>query len=152
LTILPISVFANAGSPMMWFGILHSLILNTIIGLYESNFLKKEDLNVRTWLIILGNYFSMIIGFYFIAPIFSSIGGNNDFWGGQTRLGEYEIYGFVIGFIASFIVTLIIEFPFFYYGLKDKNERGKLFWPFLESNLRTNTVLFVIYLLIISSS
>jgi hypothetical protein len=26
--LLPTMAFANAGSPMMWFGILHSLILN----------------------------------------------------------------------------------------------------------------------------
>ncbi len=83
LTLIPTLVFANAGSPMMWFGLLHSLILNSVIGIYESRYLEKIEISNRMWLIIVGNYFSMFIGLYYIAPYFSKVSGNIDFWGGQ---------------------------------------------------------------------
>ena len=64
LLLLPTLVFANAGSPMMWFGILHSLILNAFIGWTESVIIDKFKIPNRTWLIIIGNYVSMFIGLY----------------------------------------------------------------------------------------
>ncbi|SEP77420.1 hypothetical protein SAMN04488097_0604 [Epilithonimonas lactis] len=65
LILLPIFVLANAGSPMMWFGFLHLIWINAIIGIYESKTLtsKFHVLN-RKWLIVLANYISMFVGLY----------------------------------------------------------------------------------------
>ena len=140
---------ANAGSPMMWFGILHSLILNSLIGIYESHYLEKREISNRMWLIIIGNYFSMFIGLYLIAPYFSSITGNIDFWGGNTRYGDYKLNGFIFGMLASFVATLILEFPFYYLSVKDKTKRKIGTWKFIEANAISNTVMFLIYLMIV---
>lgn len=150
LLLLPTLVMANAGSPMMWFGLLHCLILNAFIGYCESAILNKYKIPNSTWLIILGNYISMFIGLYYIAPYFSSIiTDNKDFWGGMTSFGSYNLNGFVIGMITSFFATLIIEFPFFYFAVKDKLQRKHIFIPFLVANLITNTIMAIIYFLIL---
>ena len=149
LFLLPICVFANAGSPMMWFGILHLLILNAFIGWLESVIINKFKISNRTWLIIIGNYVSMLIGLYYIAPYFSTITGNHDFWGGQTHYGNYKLQGFIVGMLTSFFATLIIEFPFFYWAVKDKLQRKEIFIPFLVANTLTNIIMTIIYFCII---
>jgi hypothetical protein len=147
--LIPTLAMANAGSPMMWFGILHSLILNSLIGIYESHYLDKREISNRMWLIIIGNYFSMFFGLYFIAPYFSSISGNIDFWGGNTSYGNYELTGFIFGMLASFIATLILEFPFYYLSIKDKTKWKNGTWKFIETNTISNTVMFLIYFMIV---
>ena len=150
LFLLPAMALANAGSPMMWFGILHALILNAFIGWTESVILNKFKIPNRTWLIIIGNYTSMIVGLYFIAPYFSTITGNSDFWGGKTSLGDYELTGFLAGMAVSYLATLVIEFPFFYWAVKDKLQRRQLFLPFFVANTITNGIMIIIYFCIVS--
>lgn len=149
--LLPNLVLANAGSPMMWFGFLHLVWINAVIGIYESKILtSKFDIQNKKWLIILANYISMFIGLYYIAPHFSGLTGNTDFWGGKTRLGEYKLGGFLIGMTISFIATLIIEFPFYLLSLKQKIKDWSIIKPFLYANFITNIIMFIIYFIIIS--
>ena len=101
------------------------------------------------WLIIIGNYFSMFIGLYYIAPYFSTISGNIDFWGGNTSYGEYELNGFIFGMLASFIATLILELPFYLLSVKEKEKRKKGIWTYIEANTITNVVMFLIYFIIV---
>ncbi len=150
LLLLPTLAFANAGSPMMWFGILHLFILNAFIGLTESVIIEKFKIPNRTWLIIVANYISMFIGLYFIAPHFSTTTGNPDFWGGQTSFGYYKLQGFIVGMVTSFFATLIIELPFFYFAVKDKLQRKQIFIPFLVANTLTNIIMIIIYFWIVS--
>jgi len=149
LTAFPTIIFANAGSPMMWFGMLHSLILNAFIGLTESAIIDKFKIPNRIWLIIIANYASMFIGLNYIAPHFSTISGNHDFWGGETNYGDYELKGFFSGMIASYFATLIIELPFFYFAVKDKSQRRQILFPFFIANTTTNIVMTLIYYLIV---
>lgn len=150
LSLIPTIAMANAGSPMMWFGILHCLFLNAIIGIVESLILKRFNIPNRLWLIIIANYVSMFVGLVYIAPHFSTISGNLDFWGGRTTYGEYGLTGFFAGMLASFFATLILELPFFYLAVKDKMQRKKIFIPFLAANTITNAIMFILYFLIAS--
>ena len=134
---------------MMWFGMLHLLILNLIIGLIESFIIKYFKLNHRTWMIVLSNYVSMFVGLYIIAPYFSELSGNRDFWGGQTSLGNYPLKGFFVGMVASYFATLILEFPLYYFSIKNTIERKKIFLPFLISNTITNIIMILIYYMIV---
>lgn len=149
LILLPTMVFANAGSPMMWFSFLHLLILNAVIGLVESLIFSRHKIEHRTWMIILANYVSMFVGLEFIAPYFSTLAGNHDFWGGQTNYGAYKLNGFLAGMGTAFIATLIIEFPFFYFATKDKSKRREIINPYLIANFSTNLVMFIIYYMIV---
>jgi len=151
LLLFPNFILANAGSPMMWFGFIHLVWINALIGIYESKILtSKFNISNRKWLIIFANYISMFIGLYFIAPHFSELSGNTDFWGGKTRLGEYELGGFLIGMGISFIATLIIEFPFYFLAIKQKTKDWSIIKPFIFTNLTTNLIMFIIYFIIVS--
>lgn len=149
ILLLPTIAFANAGSPMMWFGMLHTLILNAIIGFTESAIVSKFKIPNRTWLIIVANYVSMFVGLSYIAPHFSTISGNHDFWGGQTTYGEYGLKGFFAGMVASYFATLVIELPFFYLAVKDKTQRRQIFFPFFIANTITNIAMTLIYFWIV---
>jgi hypothetical protein len=153
LAFLPLLCFANAGSPMMYFGLLHCVILNAVIGVVESLILKRFQFQNRMWLIIVANYISACIGLYFIAPYFSTLTGNNIFWwGGKTEPNHpYHLTGFFVGMLTSFAATLIIEYPFFSLALKDKSQRSKLLTPFLIANAVTNILMTLVYLWIILS-
>lgn len=150
LTAIPSIAFANAGSPMMWFGMLHSLILNAFIGWTESEIVKRFKIPNRTWLIIVANYVSMIIGLNYIAPHFSAISGNLDFWGGNTYFGDYELRGFFAGMITSYLATLLIELPFFYFAVKEKLQRKKILLPFFVANTITNILMTAVYYCIVN--
>jgi len=138
---------ANAGSPMMWFGLLHLFVINAIIGTVESEIISRLKIPNKLFLVILGNYVSMFVGLYFIAPHFSSLGGNHDFWGGHTRLGEYHLNGFVVGMVSAYFTSLIIELPFLYYAVKGKLLRKKIWVPFFVANTATNIAMIAFYYL-----
>lgn len=142
-------LFANAGSPMLWFSFLHLIWINFMIGTVESRIIQNIfRIPNRLWIIISGNYASMFAGYYWIAPYFSHLRGYEDFWGMKSRVGTYELNGFFIGFAASFIASLLIEFPFYWLSLYKKKMRWKLLSPFLTVNLITNTLMFLIYFII----
>jgi hypothetical protein len=141
-------ILANAGSPMMFFGILHALALNAVIGSVESFILTKYKIDHRLGMIVIANYVSMLVGLFLIAPYFASVSGNNDFWGGRTNLGDYNLNGFMAGMATSFIATLLIEFPFFYLSATNHESKRQIINPFLIANLATNFVMFLIYFFI----
>lgn len=151
LLLIPNFLLANAGSPMLWFSFLHLIWINFIIGTFESKILfDKFNITNRKWLIILANYISMFVGYYYIAPYFSFSNGYKDFWGMKSRVGEYKLGGFFIGFLYSFMTTLVIEFPFYYLSLKEKQKGLKLLKPFFIVNLLTNIIMLLIYFLIVA--
>ncbi|WP_394774838.1 hypothetical protein [Flavobacterium sp.] len=150
LSFFPLLCFGNAGSSMMYFGLLHCAILNIFIGIAESIVLKKFKLSNHTWLIIIANYISAFIGLYFIAPYFSTITGNEGFWwGGKNDNLGYGLKGFFVGMAASFIATLIIEYPIFYLALKDRSKKNRLLGPFFIANFITNVIMTLVYYWII---
>jgi len=142
LVFIPTALLANAGSPMIWFSVVHLLILNAIIGLIESSIFRWHELPHRVSMIIIANYISMIIGFYFIVPLFSPNGDGH---------GQYSVLRFVTGMIVSYLATTLIEFPFFYFALKDKQNVKIIFKPFLIANTITNIGMIIIYLAIIAA-
>jgi hypothetical protein len=142
---LPIFVFANAGSPIIWFNIFHLLFINAIIGYVESEILSKYKLPNKTWLVLIANYVSMIVGYFVIIPNLIKPQYGRDIWSENPN-------DLALGFFISFVVTLLIEYPFFTASLKDKNQRKKLFKPFLVANVVTNISMISIYYLFITST
>ncbi len=144
LTILlittPFFVLANAGSPMVWFNIFHLLFLNAVIGFIESEILAKYKLPNKTWLIIIANYISMVIGYYFIITNIVTTKYGRDIESGENLIS---------GFMLCFLATLFIEYPFFIASLKDKKQRNKLLKPFLIANLITNIAMMIFYSLFV---
>jgi len=122
--LLPLVALANAGSPLLWGSFFHLFIGNMIIGFIEAYFIKKIfETNINILLVILGNYISMFIGLYILVPIFTKRLGY-DFFGNNTSIKDYSHEGFVVGMFIAFIVSVISEFPFFYFSQKKETRRG----------------------------
>lgn len=139
-------LYANAGSPMMYFGIFHLLFINLLIGIAETKIIKSiYKIEFRYLYLIAANYLSMFIGLVFVAPYFSKFGNNYDFWTGQTSYGSYDMYGFYIGFLAAILFSIIFELPFFI--LSNKNDKSfKIALKYSAvANMISNAVMFVIY-------
>ena len=141
---------ANAGSPIMWLGLLHLCLGNTLIGAFEACLVAKlQNLHLNVWKIILGNYISMFFGFFFIAPFFSSIAGNRDFWGNVTNFGDYQLKGFILGMNVAYFSTLLIEYPFFHWAIAELAKKSKAFKATVFSNSISYVVMIGIYLWLI---
>lgn len=141
---------ANAGSPIMWLGLLHLFLGNTLIGAFEACLVAKlQNLHINVWKIILGNYISMFFGFFFIAPFFSSIAGNRDFWGNVTNFGDYQLKGFILGMSVAYFSTLLIEYPFFHWAIAELAKKSKAFKATVFSNSISYVVMIGIYLWLI---
>jgi len=112
-TLLPATAFANAGTPLMWATLLHLVVGNAFIGLFEALLLRwifKAPLGRSIIVLIMANYASA--------------------WGGALLLGflgyadiTIENLRFYSGiFVAmAFALTLFIEFPFFCFLLRKQS-------------------------------
>lgn len=150
LILIPRAALANAGSPIMWFGLLHLLLGNALIGVFESIWvIKIHDLQLNFVKIILGNYVSMFFGFFFIAPFFSKMAGNKDFWGNVTNFGDYPLWGFIVGMFFAYLSTLLIEYPFFQWAIIDKEKKSEALKATVLSNSISYLLMIGIYLWII---
>jgi hypothetical protein len=94
----------------------HLLFINAIIGFVESGILSKYKMPNKTWVVIIANYVSMIVGFYLIIPSLVKTQYGRDLWSGNT--GDLAV-----GLLVSFIATLIIEYPFFAAALKGQKAK-----------------------------
>ena len=138
LMTLSLFAFANAGSPFVWFSTFHLLIANAVIGIIESAILTKYGISNKMWLVILGNYISMAIGFFVILPLIATTNYGRDIESSSN---------YFVGLLTAFAATLLIEYPFFVRSLKLKSDKEKLLKPFLVANISTNACMLFIYLL-----
>lgn len=114
------SAYADLGTPLMLFSVFHLLIGNTIIGIIEGIVIsklfqvgKKRSIGIM----ILANYISMAVGWLGLSLIVNLV----------KIAVLYNISYIILGLgIASFLLTIIIEWPFCFWILKYKNERRNL--------------------------
>jgi hypothetical protein len=110
-------LIADAGTPLMWASFLHLTVGNLFIGLLEAAIVRwcfgvRAGARMITS-IILGNYVSCIAGylliFAFSERLVAWIGG---------AFPVYSIWRIMIVLAAaSFVVTILIEWPFFWFGM-----------------------------------
>jgi hypothetical protein len=107
---------ANAGTPLMWTGIVHLFIGNAVIGIIEGILLSKLFHTPRSQsvnLLAVANYASAWGGMFLILNRLSHIPGitieNARIW-----LGFFVIF--------AFIITLFIEYPFFWFLLRKQQK------------------------------
>ena len=141
-------LFANAGSPMVWFSFFHLIVINAIIGFSESWILKKMSITNKAGWIVSANYLSMFFGMYFIVPILTTYIGYNDFWGMNVSYGQYNLNGFFLGMCIAYISTLLIEFPFYYFGIT-REKRSKTIKGLVIANIITYLIMTSVYYIIV---
>jgi hypothetical protein len=109
---LPAAAMANAGTPLMWAGMLHLVFGNALIGILEGGLLAKLfRLRVgRTIVVlILANYFSAWLGMGLLGYLISSAL--------PMELGN--AWRFIWMMVAvTYVITLICEFPFIAFALR----------------------------------
>lgn len=133
--VCPIFCFANMGGALFMFSFLHLVILNFFIAWVESRVLKKYNVSHNDTLIYYANFFSMAVGYFCL--------GNwilNNYWGTLRHIPAA-----MLALFTCYLATLILEYPFFYWSLKDKSQLKKLNISFFVGNTITNFALAVIY-------
>jgi len=114
LLLFPSAAYANAGTPLMWASILHLVFGNAIIGLIEG-FIVAWKFKCSKWktilILIAANYVSAWAGGLLVA-------------GGLASLPDITIqnirFWFLAFLVAAFVVTILIEFPFFWLAMRSK--------------------------------
>jgi hypothetical protein len=126
--IFPVFVFifatpahADLGTPLMLFSAFHLLIGNIFIGVIEGVVIARLFQTARArsiGIMILANYTSMVLGWLIVGLTKGFV---------EKIADLYNIFNIVFGlFIASFILTVIIEWPFCFWILKAKAGKGGL--------------------------
>jgi hypothetical protein len=106
LTAMPISAFADAGTPLMWAGMLHMVFGNAIIGVFEGLILAKlfSLKKVKTVaLLVAANYFSAWVGDLFISNAIAHAL--------HTDLNNGWIWFWILVGV-TYVLTLALEWPF----------------------------------------
>jgi hypothetical protein len=105
---------ANSGTPLMWASVLHMAFGNAIIGVIEGLLLawifkcpKKRSILI----LIVANYVSAWVGRVFVVDYLTSL---------QDITIESILFWFMALVGVAFFVTLLIEFPFFWFALRSR--------------------------------
>ena len=124
VVLTPTAALANAGTPLLWAGMFHLLLGNALLGTVEAILLSrlfKVPERMLALFLIPANYLSAWIGFLLISPsITSNLLGltiealHSWFW---------ILYSLVI--FALFVLTLILEYPFFWLALRQRKNAFK---------------------------
>ena len=111
------TLIADAGTPLMWAGLAHLTIGNLLIGLIEAaivrwRFAKRASPRLIAS-IVAANYLSCIAGYLLISAfagrVVALIGG---------PLPVYSLSRIMVSLaVASFVVTILLEWPFFWIAL-----------------------------------
>lgn len=112
LALFPSTASANAGTPLMWASMLHLVFGNAIIGLVEGLFLGsifKCSKGKSVLILIIANYVSACAGGYFVAGYLPSLA--------DVTIQNIQ-YWFLVFVVVAFVITLLIEFPFFWLALR----------------------------------
>jgi len=135
LCLLPLTARADAGTPLMWAGMLHLAFGNAVIGVLEglllAKFCKLKN-GQCVGVMILANYFSSWGGGLFLAGTLAS----------HLSLNLYNAwFWFWIMVGITFLLTLILEWPFVFFCLRRQPGRFK---KSLGGNLLVNSISYVL--------
>jgi hypothetical protein len=116
----PSAALANAGTPLLWAGIFHLSLGNALIGIGEGLLLSKL-FKVSRWkqlLLIPANYLSAWVGLLLVnAPIMT----NSPVIKALSDITiEVLPFWFWSSIFLFFGITLILEYPFFWFALRQK--------------------------------
>ncbi|MEN6451800.1 MAG: hypothetical protein ABFC96_15020 [Thermoguttaceae bacterium] len=107
LALYPSMAYANAGTPLMWAGMLHLVFGNFFIGVGEGLLLAllfRRPKLACMGVMILANYFSAWVGMLFIEAVSQRL---------QADLDLYNTWQWIWRLVAvTYVFTLLLEWPF----------------------------------------
>ncbi len=116
LALYPLPALANGGTALMWTGILHLSIGNLILGYVEAELLSRlYRIPRRRSLIvlILANYASAWVAALLLVGRLSHYSG--------ITIENVQLW-LVICVVLAFVLTLLVEYPFFWILLRQRKE------------------------------
>ncbi|MBD2580459.1 hypothetical protein [Oscillatoria sp. FACHB-1406] len=124
IAFFPAPALANAGTPLIWAGMFHLFLGNAIIGIFEGLLLAKffgVARNLSINLLVVANYASAWAGILLLPQ-----------WAARSQNLTLENIELWLGILvaAAFLLTLLVEFPFFWFLLRD---RKNSFWKALKA-------------------
>ena len=145
IIIISKNAYANAGTALMWAIGFHIYIANLLIAILES-FILWKFYNVFKYykyllLMIGANFFSMFSGFA-LSILYADLNKIPRFMMSDQNVNEILLVKIII--IISYFVSVIFEFPFIYWFLKNK----RTIFEILKIDILINIVSYI--LLIIS--
>jgi hypothetical protein len=142
LILFPSPTYADAGTPLMWAGMLHLLVGNLMIGILEGGliaFFLGIRKRIAIPLLICANYVSMLAGLFLIPLmrdyIFIPAFGCPSLYNVGTFLWLF--------YISLFLITVVIEWPFCFLAM------SRLAGKFKKSIYASFAVQAISYLLLI---
>ena len=135
LLLTPATAHADVGTPLMWATLLHLFIGNLLIGIFEgyllAKFFKLPKLR-SIILMIIANYVSMWLGGLLLLGWLSSLISVD------LSSGRWIYPGLIL---LSFILTLLMEYPFVFGAFKGVQGKWKKAW---KGTLLTQTLSYII--------
>jgi hypothetical protein len=138
---LPLVALADAGTPLMWAGMLHMLFGNALIGIGEGlllAFLFKLGRGRCIWIMVAANYFSAWVGYVFLLG-----------YGVEqpADLNLYTAWGWIWRMIViTFLLTCILEWPFVFRCLRGvENRLKKSIWANVVAQTASYVLIFAWY-------
>jgi hypothetical protein len=115
---MPLTVFADAGTPLMWAGMLHLVFGNALIGIGEG-LLLTFLFRLKRWkcitVMIAANYFSAWVGDLLVM--------------GNVRNSDLDLYNawrWIWAMVGiTFVLTCVLEWPFVFFCLPKSDQRLK---------------------------
>lgn len=112
--LLPATAFANAGTVLMWATMVHLVLGNAVLGAIEG-FLIATWFKLPKWrsigVLVVANYASAGLGSVILKR---SVSASSD-------LTLYDVKHWFVGALCvAFLVTLLVEFPFFWWVLRSR--------------------------------
>ncbi len=134
LCLIPLTASANAGTALIWAGVLHMVFGNALIGLLEGGILARLfKLNSTECILvmILANYFSSWAGLFLNTTITNHLSLN--------LYNAWFWFWAMVGF--AYLTTLILEWPFILFCFRGSPNR---FRQSLLGNLIVNSISYVL--------
>lgn len=144
-TLSPDTLMANMGTPLIWFGACHLLVLNLLIGIIEGRWIAgRTQTSVALWctLMILANYASAFAGAALLGPILLGMARmlHGDLWIGGLLPATLLLP------IVVFPLTIVVEVAFVLIGANiKKSGTGRSFKAFVAVQLMTYVPIAFVY-------
>ncbi len=138
ITSTTVLVIANAIGLLYIDGIFELLLLNLVIAGIEKRILKHKGFETRYGIVFLANFMSVFVGYHLIPYITRFNLGFPDWLMSYDVLNGISFWEFLFKATSAIVITLVVEYPFFKWALKDKSKKDTLLKPFIMANLMTS--------------
>ncbi|MFN0135954.1 MAG: hypothetical protein ACKVS9_07520 [Phycisphaerae bacterium] len=133
------NLLGNAGTPLMWFSMVHLVLINALIGVFEAWLIRRIFGGTRktaALFLIAANYVSAFLPLV----LFGYFARDARDWFDRAITIENALFVHFVGLAAILIVTLLLEFPFVYAAMNQPRDM----WHTCKANFVAQAVSFAL--------